>query len=144
MKMKKWLFFGCAISEQTLNKWYLYVYKNFRKVWCNNTKPKKSYEGPKLSFLHFAGEFGTRSLCTHVTVIRSRNWGSGRVAIEPQHEKGWYSILSGLSVPQYNGKKLKIPVKVRFGAKNTGWATSIVCKTWTKHALVNLKVANWP
>ncbi len=45
------------ISEQNLDKWYLYMYKNFRKVWCNKTQPKKSYKGPKLSFLHFCWWF---------------------------------------------------------------------------------------
>jgi hypothetical protein len=29
------------------------VGKTFPKIWCNKTKPKKSYEGPKLRFLHF-------------------------------------------------------------------------------------------
>ena len=31
--------------------------KTFPKIWCNKTKPKKSYEGPKLRYLHFVWGF---------------------------------------------------------------------------------------
>ncbi len=48
---KKMTFFGCAISKQTLDKWSIYVYKIWGKIWCNKTQPKKSYKGPKLRFL---------------------------------------------------------------------------------------------
>ncbi len=33
------------------------VGKEFSQIWCNKTQPKKSYEGPKLGFVHFCCGF---------------------------------------------------------------------------------------
>ncbi len=52
-----------------------------------------------------AGESGSCIciICTHELTGRSRNWESGRIAIQPQHENRSDRMLSGICEPQYNG-----------------------------------------
>ena len=41
---------ACALCQ-------VLVGKTFPRIWCNKTKPKKSYAGPKLRYLHFVWGF---------------------------------------------------------------------------------------
>jgi hypothetical protein len=54
---------------------------------------------------------GINTLCTHEKTGRSRNYGTGMVAIELQHEKRSDSMFSGIFIccePQYNLHSCKL------------------------------------
>jgi hypothetical protein len=79
------------------NDIYLYV-RLFAKYGAKRTSHKKLL-GSKVEILDFgilAGEIGTRTLCRPKNTRRSRNEGTGMVAIESDR------MFSGIGEPQYN------------------------------------------
>ncbi len=77
------------------------ISKTFRKIWCE-TAQKKVIRVQSLVSVIFAGEIGPRSLCRPKNTRRSRNEGTGMVAIESQHENRSDRMFSGICEPQYN------------------------------------------
>ena len=85
-------------SKLWINDLYLYL-RHLVQYGAKRPSQKKVIRVQSLVSVIFAEEIGLRCLCRRKNTLRSRNEGTGMVAIESQHENRSDRMFSGICEP---------------------------------------------